>query len=142
MDSGLRWADLVVGEGREVTAGSTAVMHYSGWLENGNKFDSSYEKGSPFSVRNVGNGRVIAGSNCQTEHSVLPDIEGDGYVALRIPELSVAGGKYLLSFSIHSSDHAINYHRLDNCFPIEVSTNDKFDGVYLKTEWSLHAGGA
>lgn len=88
------------------------------------------------------NGRVIAGSNCQTEHTVLPDIEGDGYVALRIPELSVASGKYLLSFSIHSTDHAINYHRLDNCFPIEVCTNDKFDGVYLKTEWSLHAGGA
>jgi len=83
------------------------------------------------------NGRVIAGSNCQAERIRMPDLDGDGYVALRIPSLSIAKGKYLLSFSVHSSDHSVNYHRLDNCFPIEVTASDEFAGVYLRTEWSI-----
>ncbi len=85
------------------------------------------------------NGRVIAGSNCQAERITMPDLDGDGYVVLRIPSLSIAKGKYLLSFSVHSSDHSVNYHRLDNCFPIEVAASEEFAGVYLKTEWSIQA---
>ena len=59
--------DIVVGDGAEATAGASAVVHYTGWLyapENpdnrGNKFDSSVDRGQPFSFP-VGQGRVIRG---------------------------------------------------------------------------------
>jgi peptidylprolyl isomerase len=61
--SGLKWADVRVGTGPEIVKGSNASMHYSGWLENGSKFDASVDRGVPFDVANVGNASVIAGWN-------------------------------------------------------------------------------
>lgn len=62
--SGLRWADAQAGSGAEVVPGSTAVVHYTGWLlDSGEKFDSSHDRMSPFPVANVGQARVIAGWN-------------------------------------------------------------------------------
>lgn len=58
--SGLQYVDLVKGTGREAHAGETAVVHYTGWLEDGTKFDSSVDRGTPFSFR-LGAGRVIKG---------------------------------------------------------------------------------
>lgn len=58
--SGLQYVDLVKGSGREAHVGETAVVHYTGWLENGTKFDSSVDRGDPFSFR-LGAGRVIKG---------------------------------------------------------------------------------
>ncbi len=52
--------DIKVGEGREVTAGDTVVMHYKGTLTNGTKFDSSYDRNEPFSTQ-IGVGQVIQG---------------------------------------------------------------------------------
>lgn len=57
--TGLQYVDLKVGEGIEAVRGKTAVVHYTGWLENGTKFDSSVGK-APFSFP-VGGGRVIKG---------------------------------------------------------------------------------
>jgi FKBP-type peptidyl-prolyl cis-trans isomerase FkpA len=48
--SGLVFEDLVIGDGAEVTGrGQTAIVHYTGWLEDGSKFDSSHDHGEPFS---------------------------------------------------------------------------------------------
>ena len=48
--SGLRYEDLKVGSGTEATGrGQTVVVHYTGWLEDGSKFDSSVDRGDPFS---------------------------------------------------------------------------------------------
>ena len=58
--SGLKYTDDVVGSGEEATAGQTAVVHYTGWLLNGQKFDSSKDRGQPFSFP-LGGGRVIKG---------------------------------------------------------------------------------
>lgn len=58
--SGLRYIDLVVGEGRKAEIGDTATVHYTGWLTDGTKFDSSVDRGEPFSFR-VGSGMVIKG---------------------------------------------------------------------------------
>lgn len=59
-ESGLKYIDLVTGTGRQAQLGDTASVHYTGWLENGNKFDSSVDRNEPFSFR-VGAGRVIKG---------------------------------------------------------------------------------
>lgn len=59
-DSGLEYIDLAVGTGREAGPGDTAMVDYTGWLEDGTKFDSSHDHGKPFSFR-VGAGQVIKG---------------------------------------------------------------------------------
>ncbi|MCZ7575061.1 MAG: FKBP-type peptidyl-prolyl cis-trans isomerase [Ardenticatenaceae bacterium] len=58
--SGLRYADLTVGEGQEAQPGSTVAVHYTGWLEDGTQFDSSLEQGQPI-VFQLGSGQVIKG---------------------------------------------------------------------------------
>ncbi len=58
--SGLHYVDLATGTGREAHVGETAVVHYTGWLEDGTKFDSSVDRGTPFSFE-LGAGRVIKG---------------------------------------------------------------------------------
>ena len=49
--SGLQFCDAVVGSGKEPTAKTTIKAHYTGRLENGRVFDSSYERGSPLTFR-------------------------------------------------------------------------------------------
>ena len=58
--SGLKYDDLQVGAGDEAKAGQKVEVHYTGWLTNGTKFDSSKDHGSPF-VFPLGAGRVIKG---------------------------------------------------------------------------------
>lgn len=58
--SGLKYTDLETGQGEEARAGKTVDVHYTGWLENGTKFDSSLDRGRPFSFR-LGGGQVIRG---------------------------------------------------------------------------------
>ncbi len=49
-DSGLKYEDIRVGEGDLCTGrGQTAIVHYTGWLEDGTKFDSSRDRDEPFS---------------------------------------------------------------------------------------------
>lgn len=49
-EGGLTIEDLVVGDGDEaVGRGCTAIVHYTGWLEDGTQFDSSLDRGDPFS---------------------------------------------------------------------------------------------
>lgn len=58
--SDLQITDLEVGTGPEAAAGNQVEVHYTGWLENGNKFDSSVDRGQPFAFQ-LGAGMVIAG---------------------------------------------------------------------------------
>ena len=58
--SGLQYTDLVVGTGEPARAGATAVVHYTGWLVDGTKFDSSVDRGTPFDFV-LGQGQVIKG---------------------------------------------------------------------------------
>ncbi len=57
--TGLKYYDLVVGSGAQPRGpGSRVTVHYTGWLEDGTKFDSSVDKGAPYTTRL---NRVIAG---------------------------------------------------------------------------------
>jgi hypothetical protein len=58
--SGLRYVDLVEGTGPSPRVGQTAVVHYTGTLEDGSKFDSSRDRGQPYEFA-VGRGSVIKG---------------------------------------------------------------------------------
>jgi peptidylprolyl isomerase len=59
-ESGLKYYDLVEGEGATPETGQTVFVHYTGWLEDGTKFDSSLDRGQPLSFA-LGTGGVIAG---------------------------------------------------------------------------------
>ena len=57
-DGGLQYEDLVVGDGKECPAGATVKVHYTGWLTDGKKFDSSVDRGEPATF---GLGQVVKG---------------------------------------------------------------------------------
>lgn len=59
-ESGLQYVDLEEGEGDEAQEGDAVTVHYTGWLEDGTRFDSSYTRGEPLPVV-VGAGQVIPG---------------------------------------------------------------------------------
>jgi FKBP-type peptidyl-prolyl cis-trans isomerase FkpA len=59
-DSGLKYEDLVEGEGALAEPGQRVSVHYTGWLEDGTKFDSSVDRNEPFQFA-LGRGMVIRG---------------------------------------------------------------------------------
>jgi len=58
--TGLKYVDYKIGEGAQPQAGQTVIVHYTGTLTNGQKFDSSVDRGQPFSFT-LGRGMVIKG---------------------------------------------------------------------------------
>ncbi len=58
--SGLMIEDLAVGDGAAAKSGDHVTVHYTGWLTDGRKFDSSVDRRDPFAFA-LGRGNVIAG---------------------------------------------------------------------------------
>ena len=56
--SGLKIEELTEGTGAEAQAGQTVSVHYTGWLTDGQKFDSSKDRNDPFAFV-LGGGMVI-----------------------------------------------------------------------------------
>lgn len=59
-ESGLQYWDIKVGVGPEAKSGDKVKVHYTGWLTNGKKFDSSVDAHRPYSFT-LGEGNVIKG---------------------------------------------------------------------------------
>ena len=60
MPDGLKFTDDQLGTGTEAQKGKTVSVHYTGWLLDGTKFDSSRDRNQPFSFP-LGQGQVIKG---------------------------------------------------------------------------------
>ncbi len=76
--SGLRYQDRIVGDGPEVTNGMTVVVHYTGWLPDGTKFDSSKDRGQPFRL-------TIPGGVIQGWNEGIPGMRVGGRRLLVVP---------------------------------------------------------
>lgn len=83
----LKQEDIKIGAGQEAKAHDTIVVHYTGWLENGTKFDSSRDRGEPFEVQ-IGAGFVIRGWDMG-----IPGMKVGGKRKLTIP-YDLAYGRY------------------------------------------------
>lgn len=60
LPSGLKYTNLAAGAGAQPQPGQTVTVHYTGWLTDGTKFDSSKDRNQPFSFV-LGQGQVIKG---------------------------------------------------------------------------------
>ncbi len=83
----LQIEDLEHGKGKAAKNGDTVVMHYTGWLEDGTKFDSSHDRKTPFEVK-IGVGYVIKGWDMG-----VPGMKIGGKRKLTIPH-HLGYGKY------------------------------------------------
>ena len=83
----LKIEDIKVGNGSEVKPGDTVVVHYTGWLEDNTKFDSSLDRKQPFETK-IGIGYVIKGWDMG-----IPGMKVGGKRKLTIPH-ELGYGKY------------------------------------------------
>lgn len=93
----LKITDTQAGTGREALKGAKVTVHYEGFLENGNKFDSSIDRGRPFSFI-LGAGKVIKG----WDQGVMGMKEG-GKRTLHIPADLAYGPRAIGSIPPHSN---------------------------------------
>lgn len=77
---GLQYWDIAVGTGATAVTGKWVRVHYTGWLANGRKFDSSVDRGKPF-VFQLGSGEVI-----KAWDEGIAGMKVGGKRQLRVPE--------------------------------------------------------
>lgn len=90
-----------------------------------------------FSISGI-DGKICYGTNTLIENTPIPFVDGKGKIILKITRLNLLQGKYYFSFAAHSRDHKIQYHRLDNKYPIFVKSQTKAEGtVHLDCRWEM-----
>jgi len=86
--------------------------------------------------------QLCVGSNTQIDDCPVDRIEGTGVIRLSLPGLPLLKGHYLLSLSIHSQDHSVNYHRQDYTYPFDVvSATDRVGVVNAPSRWEFLPAG-
>jgi ABC-type polysaccharide/polyol phosphate transport system ATPase subunit len=88
-----------------------------------------------FSVK-TGNGFYVFGSNTQIAKHAVDAIEGEGSIRLRLDPLTLMQGNFFLSLSIHSWDHATQFHRREDYYPFAVKNPTAAAGIFhLNSAW-------
>ncbi|MBI1870355.1 MAG: ABC transporter ATP-binding protein [Chlamydiae bacterium] len=86
-------------------------------------------------------GKICFGTNTQIKNLSIPWIEGRGQVTLQMVSLPFIRGKYFFSFSIHSEDHKVSYHRQDHAYAIWIESQRQESGfVDIETQWEIQEG--
>ena len=94
-----------------------------------------------FSVK-TGNGFYVFGSNTQIAKKEIPYIEGGGTVQLDLAPLRLMQGNYFLSLSIHSWDHAEQFHRREDWWPFRVKNGTGAEGQFMMdSRWEVGGTG-
>lgn len=92
-----------------------------------------------FSIKTA-NGFYVFGSNTQIAGVEIPAIEGEGAIRLSLDPLTLMDGQYLLSLSIHSWDHARQFHRREDWYPFAVRNQTGALGAFhLASAWCFPA---
>lgn len=92
-----------------------------------------------FSIK-TGNGMYVFGSNTQNASCPIPTLEGEGVVRLTLERLPLMTGNFFLSLSIHSWDHAEQYHRREDWYPFAVQNKTPDEGLFvLPSRWTWQA---
>ena len=85
----------------------------------------------------TGNGFYVFGTNTQLQKQCIDAIEGEGAIRLTIDPLTLMQGNFFLSLSIHSWDHATQYHRREDWYPFGVKNEIGSEGIFrLPSSWS------
>ncbi len=90
-----------------------------------------------FSIK-TGNGFYVFGSNTQIANYPVKTIEGEGTIRLKLDPLTLMQGNFFLSLSIHSWDHAAQYHRREDWYPFAVKNPTQALGIFqLNSGWEI-----
>ena len=85
----------------------------------------------------TGNGFYVFGTNTQLQKQHIDAIEGEGSIRLTIDPLTLMQGNFFLSLSIHSWDHATQYHRREDWYPFGVKNPIGSEGIFrLPSAWN------
>lgn len=90
----------------------------------------------------TGNGFYVFGTNTQLQKQNIDAIDGEGSIRLTIDPLTLMQGNFFLSLSIHSWDHATQYHRREDWYPFGVKNEIGSEGIFrLPSSWTtIHPG--
>jgi hypothetical protein len=126
---------LLDGQGREVNifeAGESMIVEVD--------YNAKRRIEKPVFGFNIktGNGIYVFGSNTQIAKMPVNAIEGRGTMRLSIAPLTLKKGNFFLSLSIHSWDHAVQFHRREDWYPFIIRDVSESPGlVHLNTQWNL-----
>lgn len=88
----------------------------------------------------TGNGMYVFGSNTQITNQAIESVEGAGSIKLKIDPLTLMQGNFFLSLSIHSWDHATQFHRREDWYPFVVKNSGQEHGIFhLNTSWNIES---
>ena len=85
-------------------------------------------------------GATLFGSNTELAGVDIPFIEGKGALVMELDTRPLQGSteKFMLSFSLHSRDHKVNYHRVEHGLFVKLDKLEEYDGVAkLESGWKV-----
>lgn len=90
----------------------------------------------------TGNGFQVYGTNTQLLGRDIPFVEGRGVMRLSFRPLDLLHGNFFLSLSIHSDDHAVQYHRREDWYPFSVrKPTGELGIVRVRCDWKQTPAG-